>query len=185
MSVSYRKPIGNSTPECIGALPDQSRQSEAAFLSLAMQNPYEAYRVAAEHDVSDADFAYIEHRQLFVACMVSAEVGIRRWSFDLFHAWNRDERFLFGDIVDEVGEFWLGPQDSGNVDDCAFRVKQLSDRRQAASDAARKLADVYGVEHAGEIVSRIINDVVRPHRVYQLQAQPARVTGRLKGRAVA
>jgi len=143
-------------------LSDQSREAEAAFLSWAMQYPYEAYVAAADHDLSDEDFAYIEHRRLFVAVMVSAEVSIRRWSSDFFVAWNRSEGYLFGDLIAEVGEFWLGPHSPGSIDDCAFHVKQLSERRQAASDAVRKLADAYGVERAGNVVERIIADSVQP-----------------------
>ena len=184
-AASYRKYIRETTPECIDHLFDQSREAEAAYLSLAMQDPYEAYLAAAEHEVSDADFVYPEHKRLFMAVMESAEVGVRRWGFDLFHAWNRDERYLFGDLIDEAGKFWLGPDESGSSDDLAFRVRDLSTKRQVASAAARAMATVYGVEHAGTIVERIIAEIIRPQRLYQLPAQSAQPTRPLKGRAVA
>jgi len=166
-------------------LSDQSREIEAAFLSLAMQDPYAAYIAAADHDLSDKDFAYPEHRRLFMAVMVSAECGTRRWNFVLFHLWNGDEGYPFGDILDEAGKFWLGPDAPGSIDDVAFRVKDISRKRDAASEAATKLADVYGIDRAGDIIERIIGELVRPQRVYQLPAQPAQATRRLKGRAVA
>lgn len=163
------------------------RDIEAAFLARGMEDPYEAYNTAALHDLTDLDFAYPEHRRLFVALMVSAEVGVRRWSCDLFFAWNREEDFLFGSILDEVGKFWLGPEDPGSCDDLAWRIRDWSMKRRLASEAVQRLAEAYGREHAESIIAQVIGDDAKPrtNTLHLVQALRGRRPARRKGRQFA